>query len=141
MKKEKEQNELITRKEGYGAMLYAIKAYWEIVVLMTWRTFWLVENIGWELRKQSDADDLKNFCRSIAQYKNQISLSILIALTRKETYPDSFYLAYNKEYVFRAIYNYYSPLYQKIYKELKPEMSEYILDYLGKPDYEDYTTW
>ena len=26
----KEQNELITKKEGYEAMLYTIKAYWEI---------------------------------------------------------------------------------------------------------------
>ena len=24
-----EQNEIITKKEGYEAMLYAIKAYWE----------------------------------------------------------------------------------------------------------------
>ena len=29
MKIEEEQNELITKKEGYEAMLYAIKAYWE----------------------------------------------------------------------------------------------------------------
>jgi hypothetical protein len=92
-------------------------------------------------KKQSDADDLKYFCRAVAQYKNQTSLLILIALTKKETYPDSWYLSYNKEYVFRAIHKYYSPLYQKIYQELKPEMSEYVMYYLDKQDYDDYTTW
>ena len=29
MKMEEVQNQLITKKEGYEAMLYAIKAYWE----------------------------------------------------------------------------------------------------------------
>ncbi|HEY0669889.1 MAG TPA: hypothetical protein VGD22_17030 [Sphingobacteriaceae bacterium] len=29
MKIEESQNDLITKKEGYEAMLYAIKAYWE----------------------------------------------------------------------------------------------------------------
>lgn len=91
--------------------------------------------------KQSSSDDLKYFCRAIAQYPNQNSLSILIALTKKETYPDSWYLSYNKEYVFRGIHKYHSALYERLYSELKPDMSDYVLDYLDKPDYDDYTTW
>lgn len=91
--------------------------------------------------RQSSSDDLKYFCRAVAQYRNQNSLSILLALTKKETYPDYWYLSYNKEYVFRAIHKYHSALYEQLYSELKPEMSDYVLDYLDKPDYDDYTTW
>lgn len=91
--------------------------------------------------KQSSSDDLKYFCRAVAQYRNQNSLSILLALTKKETYPDDWYLLYNKEYVFRAIHKYHSVLYDRLYSELKPYMPNYVLDYLDKPDYNDYTTW
>jgi hypothetical protein len=91
--------------------------------------------------KQSGSDDLKYFCRALAQYKTPGSLSILRALTKKETYPDSWYLSGNKEFVFQSVYKYYTPLYKHIYEELKPQMSEFVMEYLDKPDYTENTNW
>ncbi|RYY47472.1 MAG: hypothetical protein EOO06_12435 [Chitinophagaceae bacterium] len=92
-------------------------------------------------KKQSYSDDLRYFCQALAQYKTATSLSILTALTKKETYPDSWYLPQNREYVFRAIHKYYSPPYKKIYQELKPTMSANVMEYLDKPAYDEYRTW
>lgn len=103
-------------------------------------------------KKQYTSDELKYYCRAVAQYKNQNSLDILIALTRKETYPDIYplpynqgkavwYLPHNKEYVFRAIHKYKSPIYDSLYNALKPQMSEYVIESVDKPDYDEETTW
>lgn len=92
-------------------------------------------------KKQQTYDDLKIYCRAVAQYETQNSLSILIALTKKETYPDSWYLPHNKEYVFKAIHKYKSPIYDSLYNSLKPQMSDFVMEYLDKPDYDDRTTW
>lgn len=92
-------------------------------------------------QKQQTSDDLKYYCRAVAQYKTQKSLDILIALARKETYPDSWYFSYNQENVFRAIHKYKSPIYDSLYNALKPKMDEYVMKYLDKPDYDDRTTW
>jgi hypothetical protein len=92
-------------------------------------------------QKQQTSDDLKYYCRAVAQYKTQRSLDILIALTRKEIYPDSWYYSYNQENVFRAIHKYKSPIYDSLYNALKPKMDEYLMKYLDKPDYDDRTTW
>jgi hypothetical protein len=92
-------------------------------------------------KTQQTYDDLKLYCRAVAQYKNQNSLNILVALTKKETYPDSWYLPDNKEYVFKAIHKYKSPIYDSLYNSLKPQMSEFVMKYLDIPDYDDRTTW
>lgn len=92
-------------------------------------------------RKQEWADALKYYCRAVAQYKNKNSLDILVALTKKEIYPDSWYLPHNQKHVLRAIHKYKSPIYDSLYNALKPQMSEYEIEYLDKPDYDDRTTW
>lgn len=92
-------------------------------------------------KKQDTSDDLKYYCLAVAMFKNTSSLEILTALTKKDTYPDSWYLPYNKEYVFTAMHKYPSPIYDNLYKELKPQMSDFVIEYLDKPDYNDETTW
>ena len=92
-------------------------------------------------KKQFSSTDLKYYCRAVAQYQNQKSLDILIALTRKETYPDSWYLPHNQKYVFRAIHKYKSPIYDSLYNKLRPQMDDYVIKYLDKPDYDEQTTW
>lgn len=92
-------------------------------------------------QKQQSYNDLKYYCRAVAQYKTQNSLDILVALTKKETYPDSWYLPQNKEYVFSAIHKYKSPIYDSLYKALKPQMDEIVMKYLDTPDYDDRKTW
>ena len=91
--------------------------------------------------KQDSYNDLKYYCLAVAMFKNTRSLEILTALTKKETYPDSWYLPHNKEYVFTAMHKYQSPVYDNLYKELKPQMSDFVMEYLDKPDYDDRTTW
>lgn len=92
-------------------------------------------------QKQDYSKDLKYYCRAVAQYRTKQSLSILIALTKKGTYPDSWYLKYNQEYVFKAIYKYKSPIYDSLFNALKPRMSEFVMKYIDKPDYDEYPTW
>jgi hypothetical protein len=92
-------------------------------------------------KKQDGSDVLKYYCRALAQYKNQSSLDILTNLTKKETYPDSWYFSYNQEHIFRAIHKYPSPLFDSLYNVLKPQMSEYVIKSIDKPDYSDRTTW
>lgn len=92
-------------------------------------------------KKQFTSDDLKYYCLAVAMFKNTSSLEILTALTKKETYPDTWYLPDNKKYVFTAMHKYQSPIYDNLYKELKPQMSNYVMEYLDKPDYDDRTTW
>ena len=92
-------------------------------------------------KRQQTYDDLKIYCGAVAQYETQNSLDILIALTKKETYPDSWYLPHNKEYVFKAIHKYKSPIYDSIYNVLKPQMSDFVMEYLDESDYNDITTW
>jgi hypothetical protein len=92
-------------------------------------------------KKQNGSVDLKYYCRAVAQYSNQSSLDILNSLTKKETYPDSWYFSYNQEHIFRAIHKYPSPLYDSLYNALKPQMSEYVIEYLDKPDYDEKTNW
>lgn len=91
--------------------------------------------------KQDSYNDLKYYCLAVAMFKNTRSLEILTALTKKETYPDSWYLPHNKEYVFTAMHKYHSPIYDNLYKELKPQMSDFVMKYLDKPDFDDRTTW
>ena len=92
-------------------------------------------------QKQQSYSDLKYYCRAVAQYKSQNSLDILVSITKKETYPDSRHLLDNQENVFRAIHKYKSPVYDSLYNALKPKMSDYVIKYLDKPDYNDITTW
>lgn len=92
-------------------------------------------------KEQFTSDDLKFYCQAVAKYKNQESLAILIDLTKKETYPDSWYLPHNKEYVFRAIHKYKSPIYDSLYHALKPQMNELVMKNLDTPDYDDRKTW
>lgn len=92
-------------------------------------------------KKQQTYDDLKLYCRAVARYKNQNSLDILVALTKKETYLNSWYLTDNKEYVFRAIHKYNSPIYDSLYNAIKPQMDELVMKHLDAPDYDDIKTW
>ena len=93
-------------------------------------------------KKQDMYNDLKYYCLAVSRFKNKKSLELLTALTKKETYRDLSYFQDNKEYVFYAIHNSYSPIYDKLYKELKPQMSEYVIKYVDQPDYNnEETTW
>ncbi len=92
-------------------------------------------------KKQFSYDDLKNYCRAIAKYKNKESLELLTKILDKRNYPDTWYFKHNEEYVFKAIHKYKEPIYDDLYKKLKPKMSEFVIEYLDKPDYEERKTW
>ena len=92
-------------------------------------------------RKQSSYEDLKYYCRAIAKYKNQESLDLLTKILDKKNYPDTWYFKYNEEYVFKAIHKYKDPIYDNLYKKLKPKMDEYTMEYLDIPDYKEIKTW
>jgi hypothetical protein len=92
-------------------------------------------------KKQDSYRDLKYYCLAVAMFKNNRSVEILTALTKKETYPDAWYLPQNRDYVFTAIHKYNSPHYDNLYKELKPQMSDFVMKYIDKPDYDDRKTW
>lgn len=92
-------------------------------------------------KKQVIGDDLKFYCRAVAQFKSNSSLKILTALTKKETYPDNYLFSFNQECVFRAIHKYPSPLYDGLYNKLKPQMKLYVMKNLDGPNYDEETTW
>ena len=92
-------------------------------------------------KKQSVGDELKYYCRAVAKYKNKESLMLLTEILNKSNYPDTWYFKYNLEYVFKAIHKYKSPIYNDLYKKLKPEMSEYVMKYLDSIDYKERKTW
>lgn len=92
-------------------------------------------------KKQDAYDNLKYYCRAIAKYKSKESLALLTEILDKRNYPDTWFFKYNEENVFRAIHKYKDPIYEDIYKKLKPKMSEFVLEYLDKPDYEERKTW
>lgn len=87
-------------------------------------------------------DDFSFYCKALAQYKNKQALRVLTALTKGPTYPDSRNLEYNKQAVFRAIYQYNCALYQGLYKTLKPQMPKDVLeDITDTPYYDGPPTW
>ncbi|WP_337967512.1 hypothetical protein [uncultured Flavobacterium sp.] len=92
-------------------------------------------------KKPSSYEDLKYYCRAVAVYKNEKSLALLTELLKKSNYPDPWYFTDNQEYTFKAIHKYKSPVYQNLYKELKPKMSDFVFKYLDEPDYDDRKTW
>lgn len=92
-------------------------------------------------KKQFSYDELKYYCRAIAKYKNEESLMLFEKLLNKKNYPDPFYFKYNEEYIFTSIHKYKAPIYEDLYNKLKPKMSEYTIEYLDKPDYDDSKTW
>jgi hypothetical protein len=101
-------------------------------------------NLHIKKTEQSGYDDLKYFCRAVAIYKNESSLKILTALTNKQTYHNGWYLSQNKENVFRAIHKYKCPIYNNLYKKLKPQIADYVLKELNTPNYSnpfERTTW
>jgi hypothetical protein len=97
------------------------------------------ENI--KKKKHYTADDLKYYCRAIAKYQNKESLALLMEILDKNNYPDRWSFKYNQESVFKAIHKYKAPIYEDLYKKLKPKMSEFVMEYLDKPDYSEYKTW
>lgn len=92
-------------------------------------------------KKQYTAEDLKYYCRAIAKYQNKESLALLTEILDKKNYPDTLYFRFNKDNVFRAIHKYKSPIYEDLYKKMKPKMSEYVMEYLDMPDYNERKTW
>jgi hypothetical protein len=92
-------------------------------------------------QKQQYGDDLKYYCRALVQYKTKSSLELLIALTKKETYPDNSYLRHNQENVFKAIHKHKAAIYDSLYNALKPQMNEIVLKYIDNPDRDDRTIW
>lgn len=91
--------------------------------------------------KQSDSDELKYYCRAIANYKNKKSLLLLTEILDKKNYPDTWYFTYNEEYVFRAIHKCRVPIYDELYKKLKSKMSEDVIEGLDNLDWDDFKTW
>lgn len=92
-------------------------------------------------RKQDTGDELKYYCRAIAKYQNKESLVLLMKILDKNNYPDTCFFKDNQENVFRAIHKYKAPIYEDLYEKLKPKMSEFVMEYLDKPDYREYKTW
>lgn len=92
-------------------------------------------------KKQQSSDDLIFYARAVAAYKNNKSLHLLQQLIDKSTYPDSWYFKYNEEAVFKALHLHKSPKYEDLYNKLKPNMNEYVLEYLDKPELRERKTW
>ena len=92
-------------------------------------------------KKQSSYDDLKYYCRAIAKYKSKESLALLNEILDKKNYPDTWHFKHNEENVFRAIHKYRAPIYEDLYKQMKPKMSDFLIEYIDKPDYKDIKTW
>jgi hypothetical protein len=92
-------------------------------------------------KKQYTGEDLKYYCRAIAKYQNKESLALLTEILDKNNYPDTWYFRYNVDNVFRAIHKYKAPIYEDLYKKMKPKMSEFVLEYLDKPDFDNRKTW
>jgi hypothetical protein len=91
-------------------------------------------------QKQSSYDDLKYYCRAIAKYQNKESLALLTEILDKKNYPDTWYFKDNEDNVFRAIHKYKAPIYEDLYKKLKPKMSEFVMKYLDT-DFDNRKTW
>lgn len=92
-------------------------------------------------KKQFGAEDLRLYCRALVAYKDQRSVALLGALTKKETYIDTWYLKYNKEYLFKAIQRNPSPVYDGLRLALLPKMDSLTIageDYL---DYMEQKQW
>lgn len=92
-------------------------------------------------KKQYTGDDLKYYSRAIAKYQNKESLALLKEILDKKNYPDTWYFKDNEDNVFRAIHKYKVPIYEALYKKMKPEMSEFVMEYLDKPDFDNRKTW
>ncbi|GAB2842146.1 hypothetical protein [Ferruginibacter profundus] len=92
-------------------------------------------------QKQSSYSDLEIYCKAVARYKTKDAFNILQALTEKSTYPDDWYLPDNKEYVFKAIYEYNCDLYKKLYDHLKPQMDKDIFDNIDFSFKDRPSTW
>lgn len=92
-------------------------------------------------KKQYTAEDLKYYCRAIAKYQSNKSLALLKEILNTKNYPDTWYFRYNEDNVFRAIHKYKAPIYEDLYKKMKPKMSEYVMEYLDIPDYNERKTW
>lgn len=92
-------------------------------------------------KKQSSYDDLKYYCRAIAKYQNKESLALLTEILDKKNYPDTWYFKDNVGNIFRAIHKYKAPIYEDLYKKMKPKMSEFVMEYLDKPDFDNEKTW
>jgi len=92
-------------------------------------------------KKQFSYDDLKYYCRAVAIYKNEKSLAILTELLKKTNYPDPWYFPHNQDNVFRAIHKYKAPVYENLYTKLRPKMSDFVIKYLDKPDFEERKNW
>lgn len=93
-------------------------------------------------KKQETYDDLKYYCRAVSIYRNKNSLNILTKLTKDNTYPDNWYLPYNKKYVLSAIQKYNSPIYNNLQKGLMSQIDSSEITTLNILDhYDEETTW
>lgn len=92
-------------------------------------------------QKQSSYNDLEVYCRAVAVYKNKEALNILQALTQPATYPDSWYLGHNKEFVFKAIHRNNCPVYRGLYSQLKPQMDREVLESANLPIPDSSPAW
>ncbi|MEO8240502.1 MAG: hypothetical protein ABI576_20525 [Flavobacterium sp.] len=89
----------------------------------------------------SDTYNFKYYCRAVASYKNKESLSILTELLNASYCPDQWFYELYRDKIFIAIHKYNNPLYENLYEKLKPKMSEFVIEYLDKPDYSEEKTW
>jgi len=92
-------------------------------------------------KKQQTYDDLDYYCMAVAAYKNAKSLNLLEQLASKATYPDPWYFKDNQGAVFEALHKYRSPIYDSLYNKLRPQMSDYIIHSLKRPDRGERKTW
>lgn len=92
-------------------------------------------------KKQFNSNELRYYARAVASYKNDSSLVLLKDLLKKSNYPNPWCFEENQNNVFRAIHKYKDPLYLKLYDDLKPKMSDFIITYLDEPDYDERRTW
>lgn len=92
-------------------------------------------------RKEFFSNDLKYYCLAIAKYKNKKSLELFAKILDKKNYSDTTYFKYNEENIFRAIHKHKTPIYEDLYKKLKPKMSKYVTEYIDNQDFYYSKIW
>ena len=94
------------------------------------------------VKENMDAmDDFKYYYKALSKYQRPDCLKILNDMKQKKYYSSEGYWNSNQVNIFKALHKYNCQLYDDLYNELKPQIPEYIFEYLDLPDYRDNSAW
>jgi hypothetical protein len=89
----------------------------------------------------SVTDDFKYYYKALAKYQRADCLKILEDMKQRKYYSSVGYWNSNQENIFEAIQKYKCPLYNQLYKELKNQMPDYVIEDTEGIDYRDLSEW